>query len=147
LTPPRARAYVQQLSRKFVNEILIAHNERSKQHFDMYRISLADGASTLIEQNDEFHSFVTDSNFEVRLARRYSEQGEVEYLHRNKASVWKRYALIPFEDSLTLGLIVVLAIAGAAAELLTNALGARVGYGISWELARKLLPACSGCRS
>ncbi|MCM2439475.1 ABC transporter ATP-binding protein [Agrobacterium vitis] len=38
----------------------------------------------------------------------------------------------------TLGLILVLAIAGATAELLTNALGARVGYGISWELARKL---------
>lgn len=38
----------------------------------------------------------------------------------------------------TLGLILILAIAGATAELLTNALGAKVGYGISWELARKL---------
>lgn len=38
----------------------------------------------------------------------------------------------------TLGLIALLAIAGATAELLTNAWGAKVGYGISWELARKL---------
>src|ERR1051326_3772243 len=38
----------------------------------------------------------------------------------------------------TLGLIVCLAIGGAAAELFTNALGARVGYGLSWELALKL---------
>jgi ATP-binding cassette subfamily B protein len=37
-----------------------------------------------------------------------------------------------------LGLIALLAIAGAAAELTANALGARVGYGISWQLATKL---------
>lgn len=37
-----------------------------------------------------------------------------------------------------LGFVVVLAIAGAAAELSANALGAKVGYGLSWQLARKL---------
>ena len=37
-----------------------------------------------------------------------------------------------------LGLVALLAIAGAAAELGANALGARVGYGLSWQLAQKL---------
>lgn len=37
-----------------------------------------------------------------------------------------------------LGLVALLAIAGAAAELTANALGARVGYGLSWQLAQKL---------
>lgn len=37
-----------------------------------------------------------------------------------------------------LGLLAVLAIAGAGAELLANVLGARVGYGLSWQLAQKL---------
>lgn len=37
-----------------------------------------------------------------------------------------------------LGLVALLAIAGGAAELLANALGARVGYGLSWQLAQKL---------
>lgn len=37
-----------------------------------------------------------------------------------------------------LGLVALLAIAGAAAELAANALGARVGYGLSWQLAQKL---------
>jgi ATP-binding cassette subfamily B protein len=37
-----------------------------------------------------------------------------------------------------LGLVALLAIAGAAAELLANALGAKLGYGLSWQLARKL---------
>jgi len=37
-----------------------------------------------------------------------------------------------------LGLVALLAVAGAAAELGANALGARVGYGLSWQLAQKL---------
>ncbi|OEO33017.1 hypothetical protein VW23_008725 [Devosia insulae DS-56] len=37
-----------------------------------------------------------------------------------------------------LGLVALLAVAGAAAELSANALGARVGYGLSWQLAQKL---------
>ncbi|MDF2980266.1 MAG: transporter ATP-binding protein [Devosia sp.] len=37
-----------------------------------------------------------------------------------------------------LGLVALIAIAGAAAELGANALGARVGYGLSWQLAQKL---------
>lgn len=37
-----------------------------------------------------------------------------------------------------LGLVALLAVGGAVAELLANTLGARVGYGLSWQLARKL---------
>lgn len=37
-----------------------------------------------------------------------------------------------------LGLVALLAIAGAAAELAANTLGARVGYGLSWQLAQRL---------
>ncbi len=40
-----------------------------------------------------------------------------------------------------LGWVVVIAMAGAAAELLANALGARVGYALSWQLARRLYAA------
>lgn len=37
-----------------------------------------------------------------------------------------------------LGLVAALAIAAALAEVLANTLGARVGYGLSWQLARRL---------
>lgn len=40
-----------------------------------------------------------------------------------------------------LGWVVVIALCGAAAELLANALGARVGYELSWQLARRLYAA------
>lgn len=37
-----------------------------------------------------------------------------------------------------LGLVATLAAAAALAEVLANTLGARVGYGLSWQLARRL---------
>jgi len=40
-----------------------------------------------------------------------------------------------------LGLVALLAVAGAVAELLANALGARVGYALSWQLAQRLYGA------
>ncbi len=102
LTPiSGVKAYIQQLSRNLPNEVLIAHNGRSKQYFDLYRMSLDTGVGVLAEQNDEFQGYVTDGNFEVRLARRYTEDGEREYLHRDETGTWGRYALVPFEDSLT----------------------------------------------
>ncbi|KZK97501.1 MULTISPECIES: S9 family peptidase [unclassified Pseudovibrio] len=102
LTPKvGAKAYLQEISRKHPNEILVAHNVRTKKHFDLYRVSLCTGASQLIMQNDRFAGFFTDSNFNVRLARRYTDNGEVEYLHRPDGKDWQRYTLIPFEDSLT----------------------------------------------
>lgn len=102
LSPARGvKAYIQQLSRKLPKEVLIAHNERSKQHFDLYRISLETDTSKIVEKNYMFQGFVTDSNFEVRLARRYTGLGEVEYLRRSEEGTWTRYTLIPFEDSLS----------------------------------------------
>ncbi|WP_310622059.1 S9 family peptidase [Flexibacterium corallicola] len=94
-------AYVQQLSRKYPNEVLVAHNGRSPKYFDLYKISLDTGASELVQQNDGFHSYVTDNKFNVRLIKRFTQQGEGEYLHRPEGNDWKRYALIPLEDSLT----------------------------------------------
>ncbi|KZK77110.1 Prolyl tripeptidyl peptidase precursor [Pseudovibrio sp. Ad46] len=102
LTPTHGvRAYLQEVSRKHPDEILIAHNERSAKYFDLYKVSLTTGHSQLIEQNDQFSGFVTDSDFNVRLVRRYTDDGEVEFLHRPDGKEWQRYTLIPFEDSLT----------------------------------------------
>lgn len=49
------------------------------------------------------------------------------------AAIWQ---LLPL-----LGLVALIAVAGAVAELLANALGARVGYGLSWQLAQRLYGA------
>lgn len=102
LTPKNeVKAYIQEISRIYPNEILVAHNKRSEKYFDLYKVSLEDGTSQLIEQNDQFNKLFTDSDFNLRLARRYTEHGDSEYLHRPNGKDWQRYALIPFEDSLT----------------------------------------------
>lgn len=102
LSPEKGvQAHLQEVSRKHSDEVLIAHNERSEKYFDLYKVSLETGHSQLIEQNDQFSNLFTDSDFKVRLAQSYTDDGEAEYLHRPEGKEWQRYALIPIEDSLT----------------------------------------------
>ena len=83
LTPgPGVRCYVQQSSRHFPSELLIAHNERDKRYFDIYRIDIATGESTLLQANEGFTSHFTDQQFRVRYAVRHGDNGDVEYLQR-----------------------------------------------------------------
>jgi hypothetical protein len=44
LTPgPGVTCYIQQHSRHFPSELLIAHNARDKRYFDVYRVNVATG--------------------------------------------------------------------------------------------------------
>lgn len=102
LTPGNGvKAYVQQTSRQFPGEMLIAHNERDKRYFDIYRVEVATGTSTLVQRNDGFFSFFTDQNFRVRFAKRHTDDGEVELLVRNGPDGWETITHIPAQDSLT----------------------------------------------
>lgn len=96
------KAYVQQTSRHFPNEVLISHNERDKRLFDVYRVNVATGLSSLVERNDGFLSLFTDQQFRVRFAKRYTDDGNMEYLGRDEAGTWSQVIQrIPAEDSLT----------------------------------------------
>jgi dipeptidyl aminopeptidase/acylaminoacyl peptidase len=102
LTPGNGvNAYVQQTSRHFPGEMLIAHNGRDKRFFDIYRIDIASGTSSLMERNDDFFGFFTDQRFQVRFAKRYRDNAEIEFLSRNGAGAWETVTHIPAEDSLT----------------------------------------------
>ena len=49
LTPgPGVRSYVQQVSARFPGELLLSHNQRDKAYFDIYRVNVATGDSTLL---------------------------------------------------------------------------------------------------
>ena len=83
LTPgPGVTCYVQQSSRHFPSELLIAHNERDKRYFDIYRVNVATGESELLQLNEGVPGYFTDQQFRVRFAVRYTEDGDVEYLQR-----------------------------------------------------------------
>src|SRR5215469_234479 len=100
LTPgPGVRCYVQQSSRHFPSELLIAHNERDKRYFDVYRVDVATGESTLLQANEGFTSHFTDQQFRVRYAVRHGENGDVEYLRRGTDGKWDRFARISADDA------------------------------------------------
>jgi hypothetical protein len=91
--------YIQQSSRHFPSELLIAHNERDKRYFDIYRVNVATGESVLVHLNETFRNHFIDQQFRVRFAVRYTEDGNVEYLRVGSDGEWARFSLIGAEDA------------------------------------------------
>lgn len=72
---PEVKSFVQEVSNRFPNELLIGHNQRDKRYFDLYRVNTATGKSTLAFRNDEFVELYTDQQFRVLYGRRYRSGG------------------------------------------------------------------------
>jgi dipeptidyl aminopeptidase/acylaminoacyl peptidase len=102
LTPgPGVKSYLHQESHHFPDELLIAHNERDKRFFDIYRINVATGQSTLLQANNGFVGFFTDPQFRVRFAVRITADGGWEYLERRSGGDWHSFAKIGMADAMT----------------------------------------------
>jgi dipeptidyl aminopeptidase/acylaminoacyl peptidase len=102
LTPaPGVRCYIHQTSHHFPNELLIAHNERDKRFFEIYRVNIATGASTLVQANDRFAGFFTDPQFKVRFAVRYADNSDHEYFQPGRGGEWELFARIDAADAMT----------------------------------------------
>jgi dipeptidyl aminopeptidase/acylaminoacyl peptidase len=100
LTPgPGATCYIQQISRHFPSELLIAHNARDRRYFDVYRVNVATGESTLVQLNKGFFGYFTDQQFRVRFARRHTDEGDIEYLQRGADGEWALFSRIGAEDA------------------------------------------------
>jgi dipeptidyl aminopeptidase/acylaminoacyl peptidase len=101
LTPaPGVTCYVHQVSHHFPDELLIAHNQRDKRFFEIYRVNAATGASTRIQDNDRFAGFFTDPQFRVRLAQRFNDDGSYDYLERAASGEWEPFAHIDAADTM-----------------------------------------------
>ena len=100
LTPgPRVKSYVQQVSHRFPHELLIAHNQRDPRFYDIFRVDVVTGASTLVETNDRFARHFTDPHFRVRFGVRYTDDGGVEYLQRGAGGEWELFTRIDMADA------------------------------------------------
>jgi dipeptidyl aminopeptidase/acylaminoacyl peptidase len=97
---PGVTCYIQQISRHFPRELLIAHNARDKRYFDVFRVNVATGESTLVQQNEGFFGHFTDQQFRVRFARRHTDDGDVEYLQRGTDGEWALFSRIDAEDAM-----------------------------------------------
>ncbi len=106
LTPERGvRSWVQETSHLYPDEILVNHNERDRSYFDLYRVNVVSGASTLVYENREFAWLVTDSAFRLRLGGRYAADGSAEILERSAEGAWKPFLTVPIGDLDALNLV------------------------------------------
>lgn len=85
---------LQQLSPHFPDEILIGLNNRQPQFHDIYRVNLRTRQRELIQENTGFAGFVTDDNYQIRLAVRTTPDGGQEYLQPTGAGGWEPSALL-----------------------------------------------------
>jgi dipeptidyl aminopeptidase/acylaminoacyl peptidase len=102
LTPgPGVKSYIQQTSRHFPDELLIAHNQRDPRFSDIFRVNVPTGASALLLANDQFAWIFTDPQFRVRFGVRQTDAGDTEYLQRGAGGDWELLTLIDMADAMT----------------------------------------------
>src|SRR6266478_2861403 len=100
---PGVKAYLQQASRHFPDELLIAHNQRDQRFSDIFRVNVATGASTLLLANDRFAWVFTDPQFRVRFGVCQTDVGDTEYLQRGAGGDWELFTRIDMADAMTTG--------------------------------------------
>jgi len=102
LTPfEKVAAQIEGVSHKFPNEILIGLNDRDPQFHDIYRVNLETGERELIQKNESFLGFLTDDDYQVRFAMRFTPDGGNEILRPDGAGGWTDFQMIPMADTLT----------------------------------------------
>ena len=101
LTPfEGVQAQIQEVSYKFPAEIVVGLNNRDERFHDLYRLNLATGAMTLLQQNDGFMGFDVDDEYRVRDGARMTPDGGMDILQLTAAG-WEPWDSIPAEDMLT----------------------------------------------
>ncbi len=103
LTPiEKVNAQIEEVSHKFPDEILVGLNNRDPEMHDIYRVSIETGERKLVQENKEgFSGFMTDEDFRVRFASRYSPDGGRELLKPDGKGGWQDFMRIKMEDDMT----------------------------------------------
>ncbi|HEY9204788.1 MAG TPA: S9 family peptidase [Candidatus Methanoperedens sp.] len=102
LTPlSGVNAQIQDVSFKFPDVILVGLNDRNPQFHDIYKVNIDTGEKTLLQKNDEFMEFVTDDDYKIRFAMRFTPAGENEILKPANNGNWELFTKIAMEDTLT----------------------------------------------
>lgn len=102
LTPfPKTTAQVVGVSHRQPDTLLVGMNDRDPQWHDLYKVDLASGERTLVEQNtDQIAGYIADADYALRYASRSRPDGGMDVLRRN-GDAWEKQDDIPFEDVLT----------------------------------------------
>ena len=99
LTPEYGvKSFLQEIDRKYPEEMLIRHNQRDKSRFDLFWINVVTGVSERIFENTEYADLVTDSQFQLRLATRLKADGTAEIFERRPDGTWTPFTEVPIGD-------------------------------------------------
>jgi dipeptidyl aminopeptidase/acylaminoacyl peptidase len=102
LTPLEGvRAEIEEVSYKFPQAILVGLNNRDPQLHDIYRVNIETAERELVQKNEGFAGFVTDDDFRIRFAMRYTPDGGTELLRKEAEQKWQPFLKVPMEDALT----------------------------------------------
>ena len=102
---PGVKSYVQEVSPRFPNELLIAHNQRDKRFFDIHRVNAATGESKQVFQNDEFFELFTDTQFRVLYGLRYRSGGTWDIVKATGPEAGSLFRNVSVDDRYTTALI------------------------------------------
>ena len=107
LTPIEGvKVEIQEVSEKFPDEILIGLNDRDPSFHDIWRINIGTGEKKLVLQNPGVAGFLTDDDYNVRLAQDFTEIGGMVIRVPEKegdTSKWKDLLEFGPEDGMTSG--------------------------------------------
>jgi dipeptidyl aminopeptidase/acylaminoacyl peptidase len=106
LTPfDNVNARIQEVSEKHPDEILVALNDRVPQLHDIHRVNIRTGERTLVQANEGYVGFMTDHDYEVRLAVRFNIDGSLALLKADRGENGERtftqWQTIGNEDAMT----------------------------------------------
>jgi dipeptidyl aminopeptidase/acylaminoacyl peptidase len=102
LTPLEGvQARIQEVSRHFPEEILVALNDRIPQLHDIHRVNIETGEKSLVMQNPGYIGYMTDEDYRVRLAVSMSPQATMEYFLLDAEGKPEPFMSIGPEDLLT----------------------------------------------
>ncbi len=103
LTPiENVQVRIQQVSHRTPQEVLVAINQRDPSKHDVYRLDIGSGEMSLVEENLGFVGFVSDDDYEIRLATAMTPDGGME-IHRKGDDGWENFLQVPQEDTLNTG--------------------------------------------
>ena len=86
------------LSDTLPDEILIETNDRNSAYFDIYRLNLGDGSSSLIELNNRFTWIYADHYLQPRLAESRPITGGLDYYTYTSQGDWQLLFSVEDED-------------------------------------------------
>jgi dipeptidyl aminopeptidase/acylaminoacyl peptidase len=104
LTPfDNVAARIQEVSDKTPDQILVGLNDRNAQLHDIHRVNIRTGERELVQQNDGFVGFLTDDDYNVRLAVSFRPDGSLQFFKRDEQAErgFAPWQTVPATDALT----------------------------------------------